>query len=103
MRAGPDADSIAANVAATSTSVAIPPDPARARRVARTSPTAALMSENRSYAAARSARSVPLTWPRAFAIVAQPMPVARWSASGNGRPVRKTTAIGSSSASSVLR
>ena len=31
------------------------------------------------------------------AIAAQPRPVARWSASANGRPVRKTAAIGSSS------
>ena len=27
----------------------------------------------------------------------QPTPIERWSASGNGRPVRKTAAIGSSS------
>ena len=39
----------------------------------------------------------PPTRATASAIVAQPMPVARWSASGNGRPVRNTTAIGSSS------
>src|SRR3954451_24393384 len=44
-----------------------------------------------------------MTCPIAEAIVAQPMPVARWSASGKGRPVRKTTAIGSSSSSSVRR
>ena len=30
-------------------------------------------------------------------IAAQPIPAVRWSASGNGRPVRKTAAIGSSS------
>ena len=102
LRAGPDAASIAANVAATSTR---PGDAGLVRGVpafASTSPTAALMSEKRSYAA-EVAAIVPATLPTAFAMVAQPMPVARWSASGKGRPVRNTTAIGSSSASRVRR
>jgi hypothetical protein len=37
------------------------------------------------------------------AIAAQPRPAARWSASANGRPVRKTAAIGSSSGERVVK
>ena len=77
MRAGPDADSIAANVAATSTRLGEAASAGACPAFARISPTAALMSEKRSYAAARSDRSLPVIRPRAFAIVAQPMPVAR--------------------------
>jgi len=68
---------MAEKVAATSTSEGVPAGSGACPALARTSPTAALMSEKRSYAAASAARSVPLTWPSAFAIVAQPIPVAR--------------------------
>ena len=39
----------------------------------------------------------PASFVTAAEIAAQPRPIVRWSASANGRPVRNTAAIGSSS------
>ena len=98
-RPGPDAASIAANVAATSGSVG--------RRLGRRC--VARPAQDVLDGAAEVGRAVvglaevgsridAGDSATAVAIADQPRPVARWSASGNGRPVRKTAAIGSSSA-----
>ena len=97
LAAGPEAVSTAANVAATSGRVGDASGGGAWPAPTRTSSTALLRSEWRSYASPRSSRVIDATFPIAVMIADQPRPADRWSASGNGRPVRKTAAIGSSS------
>src|SRR3954453_18615971 len=54
-------------------------------------------SEEGSAASAGAARGTPPSSVTVAAVADQPSPAARWSASANGRPVRKTAAIGNSS------
>ena len=100
---GPDAVSIAANVAATSGSVGESSGGGVCSARISTSSTARLRSEYRSYARPMSSRVAPVSAAIAAIIADQPRPVARWSASGNGRPVRKTAATGSSSGERLRR
>ena len=96
LRAGPDACSIAANAAATSGSVGLVSGGGAWPASRRTSATAMPRSDERSYASPSAARGTLPSEVTVVAMAAQPRPAARWSASANGRPVRKTAAIGSS-------
>ena len=97
MRAGPDACSIAANAAATSGSVGLVSGGGAWPASRRTSATA-MPEVGRAVVrlAERRARDI-AGEVTVVAMADQPRPAARWSASANGRPVRKTAAIGSSS------
>ena len=103
LRAGPDAASIAANASATSGSVGLAVGQRRMAgrrqdvgdRDAEVGRAVVRLAERRPFDDARSVTVV--------AIADQPRPVARWSASANGRPVRKIAAIGSSSGDRVRR
>ena len=103
LRAGPDASSISANAAATSGSVGLASGGGAWPAARSTSATAMPRSDERSYASPSADRGTSPISVTVVAIADQPRPAARWSASANGRPVRKTAATGSSSGVRVRR
>ena len=102
-RAAPEAASISPNAAATSGRVGLVSGGGAWPAVRNTSATAIPRSDERSYASASAARGTCPISVTVVAIADQPRPAARWSASANGRPVRKTAATGNSSGDRARR